>query len=53
MELGYGAMDLVSLVNTAKELGVDAVILESHKNWVDKSAIKSFQLSAGFMNEYV
>jgi sugar phosphate isomerase/epimerase len=53
MELGYGAMDLVSLVNTAKELGVDAVILESHKNWVDKSAVKSFQLSAGFMNEYV
>jgi sugar phosphate isomerase/epimerase len=53
MELGYGSMDLVSFVNTAKELGVDAVILESHKNWIDKSAIKSFQLSASFMNEYV
>jgi sugar phosphate isomerase/epimerase len=53
MELGYGAMDLVSLVNTAKKLGVDAVILESHKNWIDKSAIKSFQLSAAFMNKYV
>jgi sugar phosphate isomerase/epimerase len=53
MELGCGNMDLVSLVNTAKELGVSAVILESHKNWVDNSPIKSFQLSASFMNKYV
>lgn len=50
MELGYGNMDLKALVNKAKELGVEAVILETHKNWVDKSAIKSFQLSAEFMN---
>lgn len=53
LELGYGNMDLVSMVNTAKENGVRAVVLESHKNWVDKSAIKSMQLSATFMNEYV
>jgi sugar phosphate isomerase/epimerase len=53
MELGYGNMDLISLVTTAKELGVEAIILESHKNWVDKSAVKSFQHSARFMNQYV
>lgn len=53
MELGHGNMDLVSLVETAKELGVKAVILESHKNWVDKSPVKSFQQSALFMNEHV
>ena len=33
--------------------GVDAVVLESHKNWADKSPVKSFQLSAEFMNRYV
>ena len=53
MELGYGNMDLESLVGQAKKAGVDAVILESHKNWVDKSPIKSIQLSARFMKKYV
>jgi sugar phosphate isomerase/epimerase len=53
IELGYGNIDLISLTNTAKELGANAVILESHKNWVDNSPIKSFQLSASFMNRYV
>lgn len=41
------------MVDIVKENGVDAVVLESHKNWVDKSPIKSFQLSAKFMNENV
>lgn len=53
MELGYGNMDLESFVGQAKAVGVDAVILESHKNWVDKSPIKSIQLSAEFMKKYV
>jgi sugar phosphate isomerase/epimerase len=53
IELGYGNMDLVPFVNTAKALGVNAVILESHKNWVDNSPVKSFQLSAQFMSMYV
>ncbi|MCM1143871.1 MAG: sugar phosphate isomerase/epimerase [Blautia sp.] len=53
MELGYGNMNLEALVEQAKAAGVDAVILESHKNWVDKSPIKSLQLSAEFMKNYV
>lgn len=53
MELGYGYMNLHKLVNIALENEVDAVILESHKNWVDKSPVKSFQKSAKFMNQYV
>ncbi len=53
MELGYGNMDLKALVKKAKDIGVDSIILETHKNWVDKSAIKSFQLSSEFMNKYV
>jgi sugar phosphate isomerase/epimerase len=53
IELGYGNMDLKGLVRIAKNNGVEAVILESHKNWVNKSAVKSLQLSAEFMNTYV
>lgn len=53
MELGYGNMNLPKLVEIAKRNGVDAVILESHKNWAEKSPVKSFQLSAEFMNQYV
>ncbi|MCM1087872.1 MAG: sugar phosphate isomerase/epimerase [Muribaculaceae bacterium] len=53
MELGYGNMNLEALVEQAKAAGVEAVILESHKNWVDKSPIKSLQLSAEFMKNYV
>lgn len=53
MELGYGNMNLKLMVEIAKENGVDAVVLESHKNWAEKSPIKSFQLSAEFMNKYV
>ena len=53
MELGYGNMDLPALTEQAKAAGVDAVILESHKNWVDKSPVKSIQLSAKFMKKYV
>ena len=53
MELGYGNMNLEALVEQAKMAGVDAVILESHKNWVDKSPLKSIRLWAGFMRKYV
>ena len=53
MELGYGTMNLTALVETAKKNGVKAVILESHKNWVDNSPVNSFRLSAEFMNQYV
>lgn len=53
MELGYGNMDLPAMTQQAKAAGVDAVILESHKNWADKSPVKSIQLSAEFMMKYV
>lgn len=53
MELGYGNMNLTEMVKIAKENGVDAVILESHKNWVDNDPVKSFQLSAGFLNQHI
>ena len=53
MELGYGNMNLTAMVECARKYGTEAVILESHRNWAEKSPVKSFQLSAEFMNRYV
>ena len=53
MELGTGNMSLDALMEQAKSANCEAVILESHRNWVDKSPIKSFQLSAIYLNERV
>ena len=51
MELGYGSMPLTDLAKKAKDAGIEAVILESHRNWVDKSPVKSFECSAKFLRE--
>lgn len=52
MELGTGAMPLEALSEKAKAIGVEAVILESHRNWIDNSPIKSFEKSAAFMRAH-
>ena len=53
MELGTGNMPLDALMEQAKKAGCAAVILESHRNWIEKSPIKSLQLSAKYLNERV
>lgn len=50
-ELGYGNMDLDTLSAIAIANGVEGVILETHKNWVDKNPIKSLQVSADYMQK--
>ncbi len=51
MELGTGNMDLDGLWEIAAENGVEKVVLESHKNWIDKDPVKSLQLSAKWLKE--
>ena len=53
MELGTGNMDLLGLWEIAKENGVEAVILESHRNWVDNSPVKSLELSAKWLRAHM
>lgn len=53
MELGVGNMNLEALVTQAKKVNVNAVILESHKNWVNNSPMASLKKSAKFMNQHV
>ena len=51
-ELGTGNLPLDALTEQAKNAGIEAVVLESHRNWIDKSPVKSFQTSANFLNEH-
>lgn len=53
MELGTGNMPLDALLAQAVESGCEAVILESHRNWIDQSPIRSFQRSGQYLNERV
>lgn len=53
MELGYGNMNLVEMVSIAKQNGCEAVVLETHKNWINNSGLESAELSAHFMCKYV
>ena len=53
MELGTGSMDLEGLKDIALANGVDALVLESHKNWIDRDPLKSMELSAEWLKEKV
>ena len=52
MELGTGNIDLNGLTAIAKANGIEAVILESHRNWIEDSPVKSLQLSAKWLNTH-
>ena len=46
-------MPLKQLVEIALSEKVDAVVLETQKNWPEKSPLRSMEMSAEFMNKYV
>lgn len=50
LELGTGNMDLDGLSAIALENGIEAVVLESHKNWIERDPVKSLELSAKWLN---
>ncbi|WP_034489794.1 sugar phosphate isomerase/epimerase family protein [Butyrivibrio fibrisolvens] len=46
-ELGTGNMPLDAILETVKaNTGVEAIVLETHKNWIDNDPIKSLTVSA-------
>ena len=53
MELGTGNMPLEALLEQAKAQHVEAVILESHRNWIDRDPVKSLQLSSKYLNSRI
>lgn len=49
IELGYGNMPLDALTEQALSVGVDSIILETHKNHIDKDPVKSLTVSADYL----
>ena len=50
VELGTGNMDLDAMKEIALQNGIEAVVLESHKNWIEKDPVKSLEKSAEWLN---
>ena len=50
-ELGYGNMDLEGRVETARENGVEDIVLESHNNWINNDPLQSILVSSKWLNE--
>lgn len=53
VELGLGNMDIPAFIAQAKAAGSAAVILETHRNWIDGSPITSFRKSAEVLNRHL
>jgi sugar phosphate isomerase/epimerase len=51
VELGTGNMDLDGLWEISVTNGVQSVVLESHKNWIDKDPVKSLEVSGKWLKE--
>lgn len=52
-ELGSGNMDLDPLIRQALDVDVEGIILETHRNWVDRSPIKSLQTSGDYLRSRI
>ena len=50
LELGSGNMDIEGLKAIALDNGVDKVVLESHKNWIDNDPVKSIEISGKYLS---
>lgn len=52
LELGTGNLPLEAWAALARENCVEAVVLESHRNWAEKSPVKSMQASARWLGAH-
>lgn len=50
VELGLGNLDVAGIVAQATRASAHAVIVESHRNWIDGSPVASLRLSAQVLN---
>jgi sugar phosphate isomerase/epimerase len=53
MELGTGNMDLEELILLDKEIGVEAIVLETHRNFLDHSPISSIRKSREYLEAHL
>ncbi len=53
MELGTGTIDLETLIQNDLDNEVDYCVLETHKNFIDKSRMKSIEVSIDYLNKHI
>ena len=53
IELGHGNLDLVALLDQARAARTEAVIVETHRNWIDNDPLTSLRLSADFLHTHL
>lgn len=52
MELGTGNLPLARWAQQARANGVETVVLESHRNWINKSPLDSMRRSAAWLDAH-
>ncbi len=52
-ELGTGVMDIEGIIEALGRNGCEAVILETHRNWVDGDPLKSALISSEFLQKVI
>lgn len=52
VELGFGNMNLESIICQSQRFGVEGIIVETHRNWVENSGFKSAKVSIDYLNKY-
>lgn len=52
-ELGLGNLPLEDYIKEAETLGVEAIIIESHQNWLENSALASLRCSMGYLRKHL
>ena len=50
MELGTGTMDLPTRVDIAQGNGVEAIVLETHNNWINGDPMQSIEISGKYLD---
>lgn len=51
LELGSGNYPLPLWIRKAEELGVEALLIETHDHWIHRSALESLKISAAYLRE--
>ena len=51
LELGTGNMNLNGILHQSKQNRVDSLIIETHRNWINQSALDSARLSIEYLNK--
>lgn len=52
-ELGKGTMDIQGIVEALKSTACEAIILETHKNWINKNPLESAIISSKFIKSII